>query len=98
MSKNKQVRLSQLIVVILTFLVISASPVHALENLLDADAEPVVDEQVVEELTGMTGMVVRPVLSSLRDFLDVMKTVWIDSREGVVKNGEKNVGPDVVEP
>ena len=46
----------------------------------------------------MTGMVVRPVLSSLRDFLDVMKTVWIDSREGVVKNGEKNVGPDVVEP
>ena len=67
------------------------------ENLATAMVDPL-DNQVIQDLSEMTKMVIRPVLCSLRDFLDAMKTVWIDIREEAVKSGEKKVEAGTAKP
>ncbi len=70
-------------------------PVQKLvKDLTVAMVDPL-DEQVIEELRDMTNMIVRPVLCSLRDFLDVMKSVWIDVREEAAHSGEENTEANI---
>ncbi len=58
------------------------------DNFTVAMVDPL-DEQVKEELAGMTKTVIRPVLCSNRDYLDTVKTVWIDIRKEEAENAEE---------
>lgn len=72
-------------------------PLEKLGNDLTVAMIDPLDEQVIQELTNMTKMVIRPVLCSLRDFLNVMKIVWIDITEEVPDNGKEKDKADIVE-
>lgn len=64
-------------------------PVERVGNNFTVAMVDPLDEQVKEELAGMTGAIIRPVLCSIRDYLDTVKTVWIDIRKEETENAEE---------
>lgn len=64
-------------------------PVFRTDNSVTAAMVDPLDGGVVRELAEMVCADIRPVLCSLRDFLDKMKSVWIELRDAE-KDGEKN--------
>ncbi len=68
-------------------------PVFRTDNSVTAAMVDPLDGQVVRELSETARADIRPVLCSLRDFLDKMKSVWIelrDTKEDAKENPEGN--------